>query len=67
MRDLAALPLLEATRAMAEGRVRLNGEPYRWEPDVLVSRLQPRDDAGEVAAERERCHFTVEAAPGPAA
>jgi acetoin utilization deacetylase AcuC-like enzyme len=66
-RDVAGLPLLEATRAVAEGRVRLNGEPYRWEPDDMVSRLEPAgDDAQRIAAERERCHFTVEPAP-PAA
>lgn len=67
MRDLGGLPLLEATRAVADGRVRLNGEPYRWEPDDMVSRLEARaDDAERIAAERERCHFTVEPAP-PAA
>lgn len=66
-RDLSGLPLLEATRVVAEGRVRLNGEPYRWEPDDMVSRLEPgAEDAERIAAERERCHFTVEPAP-PAA
>jgi len=61
MRDLAHLPLLEATRAVAEGRVSLNGEPYRWEPDDLVLRLEPVPvDTDVIAAERERCHFTVE-------
>ncbi len=62
MKDLAHLPLLEATRRMAEGRVRLNGEPYAWEPDDMVSRREPMtDDAEAIAAERERAHFTVEA------
>ncbi|MBU8895907.1 histone deacetylase [Corallococcus sp. M34] len=61
-RDLRTLPLVEATRALAEGRVRLLGEPYLWEPDDMVSRLMPgQDDSATIAAERERCHFTVEA------
>lgn len=61
-RDLRALPLLEATRAVAEGRVRLNGQPYAWEADEMVKWLEPPDDANEraiVAAEREASHFTV--------
>ncbi len=36
LRDLAAIPLLEATRALSEGRVLLNGAPYVWEPDEMV-------------------------------
>jgi acetoin utilization deacetylase AcuC-like enzyme len=59
-RDLAHLPLLDVTHAVAEGRVRLNGEPYRWEPDEMVSRLEAMEDAEELAAERERCHFTLD-------
>jgi acetoin utilization deacetylase AcuC-like enzyme len=64
VRDLGHLPLLEATRAVAEGRVRLGGEPYRWEPDDMVaSRRESGDDREEIAAERARCHFTVDPAP----
>ncbi|MCE9669100.1 histone deacetylase [Myxococcus stipitatus] len=60
MRDLAALPLVEATRQVADGRVLLNGEPYRWEPDDLVLWLDPPPvDVEAIARERERCHFTV--------
>jgi hypothetical protein len=60
VRDLRPLPLLEATRAVAGGRVLLHGEPYRWEPDDMVSWVRPAvDDAAQVAAERERCHFTL--------
>ncbi|MBL8956654.1 MAG: histone deacetylase [Myxococcaceae bacterium] len=61
VRDLRALPLLEATRLVAEGRVRLNGEPYAWEADPMVRWLKPREDVDDdaVAAERDRCHFTV--------
>jgi acetoin utilization deacetylase AcuC-like enzyme len=66
VRDLAHLPLLEATRMVAEGRVRLEGQPYAWEADDMVSRREPMPpDADAVAAERERCHFTVEPAPAP--
>lgn len=62
-RDLADLSLVEATRAVAEGRVSLNGEPYTWEPDDMVTRLEPAaEDVALIAAERERCHFTVEPA-----
>jgi acetoin utilization deacetylase AcuC-like enzyme len=62
MRDLASLSLLDATRAVADGRVRLNGQPYTWEPDEMVQWREPKDDPtrdAAVAAERERCHFTV--------
>lgn len=62
MRDLSAVSLLDATRAVAEGRVRLNGAPYTWEPDEMVYRLDLHEDEAEraaVAKERERCHFTV--------
>ncbi|QSQ11395.1 histone deacetylase family protein [Myxococcus landrumensis] len=61
MRDLSQLPLLEATRAVADSRVLLNGEPYRWEPADMVLRLEPQPlDTDAIAAERERCLFTVE-------
>lgn len=67
-RDLRALPLLEATRAVAEGRVLLNGAPYAWEAEEMVrwrdDSARP-DDAEAVAAERERCHFTVREHPLP--
>jgi hypothetical protein len=62
VRDLRDLPLLEATRAVAEGRVRLNGAPYQWEADPMVHFLKHESvpqDAEEIAAERERCHFTL--------
>lgn len=62
VRDLRALPLLEATRAVAEGRVTLNGEPYAWEAEPMVRWREPEAhplDEGDVAAERERCRFAV--------
>jgi acetoin utilization deacetylase AcuC-like enzyme len=60
LRDLAGLPLGEATAALAEGRVRLAGEPYSWEPDEMVLWLRPGDDDREaVGRERERARFEV--------
>ncbi len=64
VRDTKHLPLLEVTRAVAEGRVRLNGQPYAWEADEMVAWLKPHDvpeDAAAVRAELERCHFAVQA------
>jgi acetoin utilization deacetylase AcuC-like enzyme len=64
-RALAHLPLFEATRRVANGQVQLNGQPYTWEPDDMVSRLAPASgDADAISAERERCQFTL--APVPA-
>lgn len=61
MRDLAHVPLLEAARLVAEGHVRLNGERYTWEAEEMVSRRGPmQDDSQVIAAERERCRFTVD-------
>lgn len=62
VRDLGKIPLLEATRAIAEGRARLNGRPYTWEADAMVSSERPRvpgDADPEVKAERERARFTL--------
>ncbi len=63
-RDLSGLALLEATNAVAEGRVKLNGHPYTWEPDDMAYWLgeQPPDN-DEVVAEREASHFTIEPTP----
>jgi acetoin utilization deacetylase AcuC-like enzyme len=60
IRDMAKVPLLEATRALAEGRVMLNGQPYRWEADEMVRWRDDRQvgDQAEVSAERKRCIFT---------
>jgi hypothetical protein len=60
IRDLAPLPLLESTRAVEEGRVQLDGQPYAWEPDEMVLWLREHpEERGEVALERERARFTV--------
>jgi acetoin utilization deacetylase AcuC-like enzyme len=60
LRDLRGVPLLELTQAVADGRVRMNGEPYAWEADEMVHWLRPPPGApGEVAAERDRVHFEL--------
>ncbi len=64
VRDLAHLPLREATAAVAEGRVRLDGRPYAWEPDEMVYWLRESPaDPGEVEREASRIRFTVDPAP----
>lgn len=61
LRDLAGVRLLEATVAISEGRVRMNGEPYEWEADEMAHWLREQPtDAGEVARERERVRFTIQ-------
>ena len=59
----AGVPLLEATTAVAEGKVRLNGAPYLWEADEMAYWLRESPaDPGEVELERERVRFTYERA-----
>ncbi len=66
VRDLAGLPLVEATQALDEGRVRLDGAPYRWEADEMAFWLRESPaEPGEVAHERDRVQFQVQ--PPPAA
>jgi hypothetical protein len=63
------VPLLEATRAVAEGRVKLNGAPYTWEAEPMVQWRDPSahaDDAPAIAAARESSHFTLESVQQPA-
>ncbi len=61
MRDLSRFTLLEATQAIASGRVRMNGAPYVWEADEMVRWLKkhPVTDGAAVQAERERVQCTV--------
>jgi acetoin utilization deacetylase AcuC-like enzyme len=61
MRDLGNVPLRELTHAVASGRVRVNGEPYKWEPEEMVCWIEgpPMDDAAAVEAERERVRFEL--------
>ncbi len=60
IRDCRQLSLLEATRAIAEGRVTLNDAPYTWEADEMVRWREEEDipkDQALIAAERDRSHF----------
>lgn len=52
-RDLAGVPLLERTHAVAEGRVTLDGQPWTWEPALMVCWRGPApwpEDVEAVAA-----------------
>jgi acetoin utilization deacetylase AcuC-like enzyme len=65
VRDLANVPLLEATNAVSEGRVLLDGRPYEWEADEMAYWLRESpSDAGEVERERDRVRFAIVPAPG---
>jgi hypothetical protein len=59
LRDLADIPLLEATRATAEQRVLLDGEPYTWEADEMAYWIddRPYDDEA-MSRERDRVRFS---------
>ncbi len=60
VRDLRDRPLLECTRAVAEGRVLLDGQPYTWEADDMVYRTEGAfDDADAVKATREQIRFEL--------
>jgi acetoin utilization deacetylase AcuC-like enzyme len=60
VRDTAGVPLLEVTIALAEGRVRMNGEPYTWEADEMAYWLRESPaEPGEVERERERVRFAL--------
>ena len=67
VRDLAFLPLQEATACIASGKVRMTREagptpdaPYAWEPDEMIQWVQaPPFDEAACAAEREGVHFAV--------
>jgi hypothetical protein len=57
---LSGLPLVEATRAVSEERVRLDGKPYAWEADEMVKWLQPRpDDRAAIDAAHAAARFTL--------
>jgi hypothetical protein len=60
VRDLSALPLLEATHAVTDGRVLLNGAPYVWEADEMSFWLRDvaLDDEDRLR-EAQGARFTV--------
>ena len=59
-RDLGRLPLTELTKAVAEGKVRMNGQPYAWEPDEMVRWLLPRPpERAAIEEEMARVRFEL--------
>ncbi|MFO0565464.1 MAG: histone deacetylase [Polyangiaceae bacterium] len=61
LRDLAPLTLMEITRAVAEGRVRMNGQKYTWEAGEMVYWLDQRQpDREAVEAEKAAVKFEID-------
>jgi acetoin utilization deacetylase AcuC-like enzyme len=68
VRDFADVPLLEATEAVAAGRVQMNGEPYQWEADEMAYWLRESpSEPGEAERERERVRFAIVPREAPSA
>jgi acetoin utilization deacetylase AcuC-like enzyme len=62
VRDLAGVSLLDATTALAAGKVRMDGAPYVWEADEMAYWLRESPaEPGEAERERERVRFTCSA------
>lgn len=58
IRDLRGVPLVEATHLVADRRLMLNGQPYAWEADLMVSWRAPvPTDEAAVAKAREAARF----------
>ncbi len=64
-------PLLEATHAIANGRVLLHGQPYSWEPEFMAAwavpeHCWPESDRRLIAEEAEHARFSLMHGPsGP--
>lgn len=60
MRDLAHLPLLETTHAIADGRILLHGQPFRWEAGLMAYRFAaPEGFESQVEQVRDAARFTL--------
>ena len=61
LRDLGSVPLVKLSNALSDGKVTLNGEPYIWEPGLMVRWEEPRleSDDAEVAAARDGSRFVL--------
>ena len=67
LRDLRQIPLLELSRAVAEGRVLLNGERYAWEATDMVHWLREHPEQMPISASAARAaHFELASGPGVA-
>jgi acetoin utilization deacetylase AcuC-like enzyme len=59
-RDLSHLGPGEVSRAVAEQRVLLDGEPYAWEASPMIHGVAPgEEDTRLIETERERARFTI--------
>jgi acetoin utilization deacetylase AcuC-like enzyme len=57
---LQGMPLDEASRAVADGKVKLNGQPYKWEPDEMVRWVHPHpEDRAAIDAAKAQSKFTL--------
>jgi acetoin utilization deacetylase AcuC-like enzyme len=60
VRDLSGMSLADATAAVDQKRVLLNGKPYVWEADEMVHWLRPEDHSEPTPEVRpDEWHFTV--------
>lgn len=60
-RDLGHLSLPEASHAVTQGRVLLDGAPYAWEASTMVHGVEPtEEEAHVIEAERARARFMVQ-------
>ncbi len=60
LRDLAMTPVRDATRLVADGRLRLEGAPYVWEADLMISKTTAGDaDAAELERLAASTRFSV--------
>ena len=55
--DMRGLALADVTRALAEGRVRLDGAPYMWEPEIMIYR--PEQPPPDLLATGDHPTFTI--------
>jgi hypothetical protein len=60
LRDVAPLPVAQASQQIAAGAVTLNGAPWSWEPALMISTgAGGEGDAAEVARVCAQSHFVV--------
>lgn len=59
-RDLAHVPIHELSQAVADGRVRLNGQVFAWEAEPMTSWVHHAGEAaGALAVAREEARFSL--------